>query len=746
MQREYKISLSQEFYSDVVYLSQYDSDYDVIFKVMNKHSAVDVDGKSAKFTGTRKDGLGFTFEAVGIGSYVSFEINTSLTAVAGHHTAEIVFYDSQGLYFGSANVQVVVEPAARKDGTIDADTERAQEIAEEIQEIVDTAAATVKGEAEAWAVGQRDGVDVPSTDPAYENNAKYYAEQARDIADSIGIDATLSVAGKAADAKKTGDEISELKEDLNLYNSYDVLRQFATFADKTSGGITYTWNSDKTICTAVGTTTGTSFTALYNAFAMPVGVVAGEKYYIKCDTSDPNLMLEIITYNGNTSIQDDFITDDILYKIPDNATGLTIRIRTRHTSQAPSTINATISVQIVNAQSNAELTTQVIENTETIDYSVKTIEGFNVYDLLRKFGTYTDKTGGGITYTWNADKSVCTAVGTTTGLSVNTMYTGDGMPTGMVAGGSYFIKCNTTDPNLLFEIIAYNGSTSVKDDYITEDTPYEVPSNATTIIARIRTRHSTGSPSTVNATISVQILNAPTNQNLLEKIDTPQMGYMQIFPKYTTIGDSLMGGYMKRGGVTINTATAKEAGNNWVNYLALRIGRTFTNLAVGNTTTGDWRTNYISGANIDTDAYIVGLGVNDHRQEVTIGSASDIAENFADNANSFYGNYDYILRQLHAWKSDAHIFCFTIPAVEGGTSEDYNVAIRAICALYPSYVHCIDLAKNYANLFSDPIVTGNYTGGHFNPVAYSYMSMCIEKAINTYIKDHDTLFATSPYA
>ena len=32
--------------------------------------------------------------------------------------------------------------------------------------------------AEAYAVGQREGVDVPSTDPAYHNNAKYYAEQA----------------------------------------------------------------------------------------------------------------------------------------------------------------------------------------------------------------------------------------------------------------------------------------------------------------------------------------------------------------------------------------------------------------------------------------------------------------------------------------------------------------------------------------------------------------------------------------
>lgn len=37
-------------------------------------------------------------------------------------------------------------------------------------------------DAEAWAVGQRNGVDVPSTDPAYHNNAKYYKDQAKNVA------------------------------------------------------------------------------------------------------------------------------------------------------------------------------------------------------------------------------------------------------------------------------------------------------------------------------------------------------------------------------------------------------------------------------------------------------------------------------------------------------------------------------------------------------------------------------------
>lgn len=37
-------------------------------------------------------------------------------------------------------------------------------------------------DAESWATGKRDGVNVPSTDPSYENNAKYYAEQAERFA------------------------------------------------------------------------------------------------------------------------------------------------------------------------------------------------------------------------------------------------------------------------------------------------------------------------------------------------------------------------------------------------------------------------------------------------------------------------------------------------------------------------------------------------------------------------------------
>lgn len=56
--------------------------------------------------------------------------------------------------------------------------------AQDAQSATQAAAAAMQDadDAEAWAVGKRNGVDVPSTDPAYNNNAKYYKDQAQAVA------------------------------------------------------------------------------------------------------------------------------------------------------------------------------------------------------------------------------------------------------------------------------------------------------------------------------------------------------------------------------------------------------------------------------------------------------------------------------------------------------------------------------------------------------------------------------------
>ena len=65
-----------------------------------------------------------------------------------------------------------------------------------------TAAEGSAEDSEAWAVGQRNGTDVPSTDETYHNNAKYYAEQA---AQGAGV---LTFNGRYGDVVPTDGDYS----------------------------------------------------------------------------------------------------------------------------------------------------------------------------------------------------------------------------------------------------------------------------------------------------------------------------------------------------------------------------------------------------------------------------------------------------------------------------------------------------------------------------------------------------------
>lgn len=68
------------------------------------------------------------------------------------------------------------------------------------------AAATKTEDAEAWAKGTRNGTDVGSTDPAYHNNAKYYADQAAAVINII--DDTEASQYKTWSSSKISNELS----------------------------------------------------------------------------------------------------------------------------------------------------------------------------------------------------------------------------------------------------------------------------------------------------------------------------------------------------------------------------------------------------------------------------------------------------------------------------------------------------------------------------------------------------------
>lgn len=95
----------------------------------------------------------------------------SATAAAGSKTgAETAAQDAQAATTQAQTAAQNAQTALQAAGEASAAAETASQAAE-----------ASASDAESWAVGQRGGVDVPSTDPAYNNNAKYWAQNAETV-------------------------------------------------------------------------------------------------------------------------------------------------------------------------------------------------------------------------------------------------------------------------------------------------------------------------------------------------------------------------------------------------------------------------------------------------------------------------------------------------------------------------------------------------------------------------------------
>ena len=111
-------------------------------------------------------------------------------------------------------------------------------------------------DAEAWAVGQRNGVNVPSTDPSYQNNAKYY----KDLAQAASGGGVLSVNGKTPNDSGT---VTLVAGDINTSSGDSVETALNNKAGKSTGvSVTLSssgWDSDtKTQTVSVAGVTATA--------------------------------------------------------------------------------------------------------------------------------------------------------------------------------------------------------------------------------------------------------------------------------------------------------------------------------------------------------------------------------------------------------------------------------------------------------------------------------------------------------
>ena len=157
----------------IVHVSQYDKGQTWTINITKDGSPFSVpEGAVVTIQGTKADGTGFQYTCTSSGSVVTAIEEQQMTVFAGDVAVEIRITKDNAI-IGSLNFILRVEQTALADDVVISETdlpliEQALEDLPLVEEY--------KEDAEAYAVGTRNGVPVTSGDPAYQHNCAYYAD------------------------------------------------------------------------------------------------------------------------------------------------------------------------------------------------------------------------------------------------------------------------------------------------------------------------------------------------------------------------------------------------------------------------------------------------------------------------------------------------------------------------------------------------------------------------------------------
>ena len=163
-------------------LKQYSDSFSLVFKLHASKGELDIDSSTtAAIRGLKPDGNAYSNDCTidTVSGTVTVAGDVQITAAAGEGRFEIILYNDDK-ELGTASFIIDVERAA-----LDQDAIPSESVIREIYNIAETAEAIAASalDTEAYSCGTRGGVPVSSDDPAYHNNAKYYAEEAERLYD-----------------------------------------------------------------------------------------------------------------------------------------------------------------------------------------------------------------------------------------------------------------------------------------------------------------------------------------------------------------------------------------------------------------------------------------------------------------------------------------------------------------------------------------------------------------------------------
>lgn len=157
----------------IIHVSQYDKGQTWLFNLFVGESSFTVPaGSTVTIQGTKPDKTGFQYSCTYSGSVVTATEEAQMTVIAGKVPCELAITKNSEL-LASLNFFILVEPAALADDTVISETDLPL-IEQAIQDL--PLVEQYKEDAESWANGTRNGTPITSGDPAYQKNAKYWAD------------------------------------------------------------------------------------------------------------------------------------------------------------------------------------------------------------------------------------------------------------------------------------------------------------------------------------------------------------------------------------------------------------------------------------------------------------------------------------------------------------------------------------------------------------------------------------------
>ena len=429
----------------VLHVAQYDTGARTLeFNIYSSNNDLDLTGATAKISGRKADGLGFEYPATITDGVVVADCTDQMTAVAGIVECAITLTDSEG-QIQTARFDLNVKPAPLNDDTVISDSDFPL-----IQQAIGA-----EEDAEAWAVGTRNGEPVPVSDPTYENNAKYWAEQA-----------------EQTDIGQVNEEIADI---VNVYGSKNLI-PYPYYEDtETDRGITYTNNNDGTVTVGSGTAqNGTNHVLVNNI--QGISIPKGKYILSSGNTADPYVYVRLQLYlNGSAGVS--FSTNNSAGEVSFDITNATydsiqiqIFVSANHTVENPITIKPMLRLASIEddtyvpyVPTNAKLDEEKVSYSDASESVQKNLLSYPYYE--------TTKTSNGITFTDLGDGTI-KANGTATAnavLNCHTRAIGTAIPL-FVPNGRYIISgCPSGGSQTTYLIgvaITKNGSAStLANDY-----------------------------------------------------------------------------------------------------------------------------------------------------------------------------------------------------------------------------------------------------------------------------------------